>query len=52
MSISGTPGSGLSQEQLQEAIASLSTPDVVESPFGPLDFLDGVPASATGLDGL
>ena len=47
MSISGTPGSGLSQEQLREAIASLSTPDVVESPFGQLGFFDGVPTPAT-----
>ncbi len=43
MSTTGTPVSGLSQQQLQEAIASLSTPDVVESPFGQLSFFDGVP---------
>ena len=47
MSTTGTPGSGLSPEQLQEAIASLSTPDVVESPFGQLGFFDGVPTPAT-----
>ena len=50
MSESGTPG--MSPEQMQEAIASLSTPDTVESPFGQLDFFDGVPRPTTVLDGL
>ena len=34
---------GLTSEQLGAAIASLSTPDRVDSPFGPLDLFDGVP---------
>jgi hypothetical protein len=37
----------LSPDQLQAAIASLSSPDQVESPFGRLDFFDGVPTSET-----
>jgi hypothetical protein len=37
----------LSSEQLQAAIASLSSPDQVESPFGRLDFFDGVPTAET-----
>jgi hypothetical protein len=32
---------------LREAIASLSSPDRVDSPFGALDFFDGVPLPAT-----
>jgi hypothetical protein len=38
---------GLTAEQLQEAIATLASPDVVESPFGPLRFFDGVPLPET-----
>ena len=34
---------GLSPEAMREAIATLSSPDRVESPFGALDFFDGVP---------
>ena len=45
MSESGT--SGMSAEQMQEAIASLSTPDTIETPFGRLDFFDGVPRPTT-----
>ena len=40
-------GAGLSPEQMREAIAGLSSPDTVESPFGRLDFFDGVPRPAT-----
>ncbi|MFG1624406.1 DUF1254 domain-containing protein [Kribbella sp. NPDC049227] len=47
MSSAGTADSGLSTEELQEAIASLSSPDTVESPFGRLDFFDGLPRPAT-----
>ena len=39
--------SGLSPDQMKEAIASLSSPDTVESPFGRLDFFDGVPRAET-----
>ena len=39
--------SGLSAEQMREAITKLSSPDVVESPFGALDFFDGVPTPDT-----
>src|SRR4051812_42768645 len=38
---------GLSTGQLQQAIATLSTPDRVASPFGALDFFDGVPTPLT-----
>jgi hypothetical protein len=37
----------LSSEQMKEAIASVSSPDTVESPFGQLEFFDGVPRPAT-----
>ena len=37
----------LSTEQIQQAIATLSSPDRVESPFGALDFFDGVPTPET-----
>ena len=48
MSINGTGGAaGLSPGQLSAAIAQLSSPDSVESPFGRLDFFDGVPTSDT-----
>ncbi len=39
--------SGMSPEQMQRAIASLSTPDTVESHFGQLTFFYGVPLSET-----
>jgi hypothetical protein len=32
---------GLTAEQLQAAIATLASPDVVDSPFGALRFFDG-----------
>jgi hypothetical protein len=38
---------GLSTEELREAIDSLSSPDRVESPFGALEFFDGVPVPDT-----
>jgi hypothetical protein len=40
-------GGGSPSEQLREAIASLSSPDRVESPFGGLDFFDGLPLPGT-----
>jgi hypothetical protein len=46
MSSAASRGS-LSSEQLREAIATLSSPDRVESPFGGLDFFDGVPTPDT-----
>ena len=30
--------SGLTEDQVREAIAKLASPDVVDSPFGQLDF--------------
>jgi hypothetical protein len=38
---------GLSADQMREAIASLSSPDRVDSPFGTLNFFDGVPTGDT-----
>jgi len=38
---------GLTVEQMQEAIATLASPEVVESPFGALRFFDGVPLPET-----
>jgi hypothetical protein len=38
---------GLTAEQMQEAIATLASPEVVESPFGALRFFDGVPLPET-----
>jgi hypothetical protein len=40
-------GGGSSPEQLRELIASLSSRNQVESPFGALDFFDGVPLPGT-----
>ena len=40
-------GAGLSPEQMREAVAGLSSPDTIESPFGQLDFFDGVPSPST-----
>ena len=37
----------LTPEEMQAAIASLSSPDLVESPFGDLRFFDGVPTNDT-----
>ena len=39
---------GLSPEAMREAIATLSSPDRVESPFGTLEFFDGVPTAGDG----
>jgi hypothetical protein len=44
---SDTQASGLSPEQMSQAIAGLSSPDQVESPFGRLDFFDGLPRPDT-----
>ncbi len=52
MSIEESATTGLSPEQMRTAIASLSTPDRVESPFGRLEFFDGVPTAETEIDGL
>jgi hypothetical protein len=38
---------GLSADQMRSAIASLSSPDVIEAPFGTLEFFDGVPKPET-----
>ena len=38
---------GLTAEQMREAIATLASPDDVESPFGALRFFDGVPLPET-----
>lgn len=43
----GIAGGGLSPDQLNEAIARVSSPDTVESPFGQLEFFDGVPRPDT-----
>ena len=45
--MSAAPAGSLSPEQMREAIATLSSPDRVESPFGALDFFDGVPTPET-----
>ena len=37
----------LSSEEMREAIASLSSPERVQSPFGALEFFDGVPTTET-----
>jgi len=36
-------GVGLTSEQMEQEIASLSTPDLVDSPFGAIELFDGVP---------
>ena len=38
---------GLFAEEMQEAVASLSTPDVLDTPFGRMEFFDGVPKADT-----
>ena len=43
----GRPAAGLALEQMDVAIASLSSPTVVGSPFGELRFFDGVPTPET-----
>ena len=40
-------GAGMSPDEMKEAIAGLSTQDTIESPFGQLDFFDGVPRPDT-----
>ena len=47
MSESGTSGTGLSPEQMEKAIAGLSSAETVDSPFGTLEFFDGVPRPDT-----
>jgi len=47
MSSAASTGGSLTPEQMREAIATLSSPDRVESPFGALDFFDGVPTPET-----
>lgn len=47
MTMEGTPAIGLTSEQMRQEISRLSTPDVLESPFGQLNFSDGVPTSET-----
>ena len=44
---SGRSAAGLSPEEMREAIATLSSPDRVESPFGALEFFDGLPTPNT-----
>jgi hypothetical protein len=39
--------SGLSADQMRAAIASLSSTDRIDSPFGTLSFFDGVPSAET-----
>jgi hypothetical protein len=41
----GLTDPGLTPDQLRDEIAKLSIPDVVESPFGQLQFFDGVPTA-------
>ena len=38
---------GMSPDEMKEAIAALSSNDIIESPFGQLDFFDGVPRPDT-----
>ena len=40
-------GAGMSPDEMKEAIAGLSSTDTIESPFGQLDFFDGVPRPDT-----
>ncbi len=47
MSTSGTTGQGLTPEQMRDVIAGLSSPDRIDSPFGSLEFFDGVPRPDT-----
>jgi hypothetical protein len=47
MSSSNGSGNGMTPEQMREAIRGLSTPDAVESPFGTLEFFDGLPRPDT-----
>jgi len=47
MTMDNAARSGLTAEQMRDVIAELASPDVVDSPFGQLDFFDGVPAPGT-----
>src|SRR4051812_20325608 len=47
MSDSSTASTGLTPEQMREVIAGLSSADVIDSPFGSLEFFDGVPRPDT-----
>lgn len=47
MPIEGTPGPGLTAEQLQEAVRRISTPEELSTPFGAVQFFDGVPRRAS-----
>lgn len=43
----GTPGAGIGAEDMQQALARLSTPDRLVTPFGEVEFFDGVPRAAS-----
>jgi hypothetical protein len=47
MSEADTTGTGLLAGQLRHVIEALSSPDKFDSPFGPLEFFDGVPRTDT-----
>ncbi len=47
MAIEGTQGPGLTAEQLAEEISHVSIPDRLSTPFGELEFFDGVPQPAS-----
>ena len=47
MTVDDAARSGLTAEQMQGVITKLASPDVVDSPFGQLDFFDGVPTPGT-----
>jgi hypothetical protein len=43
----GAAATGLTADELRREIAKLSTPDVLQTPFGRLEFFDGVPKPET-----
>jgi hypothetical protein len=47
MSELGTTSNGLTSEQMAEVILGLSSADTIDSPFGRLDFFDGLPRPDT-----
>ena len=47
MAMDDAARSGLTAEQVRDVIAQLASPDVVDSPFGQLEFFDGVPTPGT-----
>ncbi len=51
MPIEGTPGAGLTTDQLREALERISMPDELATAFGTFEFVDGVPRSAS-IDGI